>query len=226
MQGRCGRMGLHMPKRHHHHTSHSRHCLGLRAVGSASPTHCAQCRPHLRVIHCCPPQLPTSPTWKGLVCPAQGSSRVMSSHRMMPMAYTSCGQEPTQNGLCCKAHRAWRACSHAPGKALQAGTLTHQCAWLRRTEAKVALPPCSTSGLSQRGLVAAMLVPESRSVPSMTCAGGKAGKSNCYTLVLSMLARSGRQQAHSARHLFPPLQGCSLQSWRASLGEHQEQRHM
>ena len=42
------------------------------------------------------------------------------------------------------------------------------------TEAKVARPPCSTSGLSQRGLVAARLVDASGSVPSITC--GRGGK--------------------------------------------------
>ena len=37
------------------------------------------------------------------------------------------------------------------------------------TETNVARPPCSTSGLSQRGLVAPMLVAESGSDPSITC---------------------------------------------------------
>lgn len=75
-----------------------------------------------------------------------------------------------------------------------------------RTEAKVALCPCSTSGPSQRGLVATMLLPVSPSVPSTICetdrvasaGGGEQGKA-AHLEPLQANAQPMAGAAHDAR---------------------------
>lgn len=130
----------------------------------------------LRCTNASAPQLPLHgrlPTWKGL-----GLSRPRhlqrhqlphdDSHGEYVLQQLGRSRQGLQVGPWSGVHPP--CCRHAPSLLNQAlPQLRSLCCTSAFTESKVARSPCSTSGLSQRGLVAPMLVSESASDPSITC---------------------------------------------------------